>query len=101
MAWRQWQLSNGAEGTEPPAEFRAQQDLVTRWQSTPLGSDEYYALGREVVGNTVRKMLHIGTVGEVPYIYARSNRLVNFPNEQKLYIDHFRGAHSDQWFLAD
>lgn len=100
-AWRQWELTNGAEGTEPPAEYRAQQELVARWQSTPLQSEEYFELGKQVVGNTVRKMLHIGTVGEVPYIYARSNRLMNFPNEQKLYIDHFRGAHSDQWFLAD
>lgn len=100
-AWRQWELTNGAEGTEPPAEFRAQQELVARWQSTPLESEEYYELGRQVVANTVRKMLHIGTVGEVPFIYARSNRLMNFPGEGKLYIDHFRGAASDQWYLAD
>lgn len=101
LAWRRWELSNGAEGVEPPEEFKAQQALVSRWQSTALGSDEYYQLGREVVGATVRKMLHIGTVGEVPYIYTRSNRLRNFPGERKLYIDHFRGAHAAQWFLAD
>lgn len=100
-AWRTWELSNGAEGEEPPAYYKDQQDLVARWQSTSLGSDEYYALGKEVVGNTVRQMLHIGTVGEVPYIYVRSNRLKNFPGDQKLYIDHFRGAHSDQWYLAE
>lgn len=100
-AWRQWELTNGAEGTEPPTEFKAQQDLVARWQSTPLETTEYYALGKEVVGNTVRMMLHLGTVGEVPYIYARSNRLMNFPTEATLYIDHFRAAHSDQWYLAD
>jgi len=101
MAWRTWQLTDGAEGEEPPAEFKAQQELVTRWQETPLGSDEYYALGKEVVGNTVRQMLHIGTVGEVPYIYTRSNRIKNFPDDQMLYIDHLRGAHAEQWYLAD
>lgn len=101
MDWRRWELTNGAEGTEPPEEYRAQQELVARWQSTPLETAEYYELGRQVVGNTVRMMLHIGTVGEVPYIYARSNNLMNFPNESKLYIDHFRGAHADQWYLTD
>jgi len=101
LAWRKWQLTNGAEGEEPPAEFKAQQDLVTRWQATTLGSDEYYALGKEVVGNTVKQMLHIGTVGEVPYVYTRSNKLKNFPGDKMLFIDHLRGGHSEQWYLAD
>jgi peptide/nickel transport system substrate-binding protein len=101
LAWRKWQLSNGAEGEEPPAEYKAQQDLVTRWQATTLGSDEYYVLGKEVVGNTVKQMLHIGTVGEVPYVYTRSNRLKNFPDENMLFIDHLRGGHAEQWYLAD
>lgn len=100
MDWRRWELTGGAEGTEPPEDFRAQQELVARWQSTPIGSPEYFELGRELVGNTVRQMLHFGTVGEVPYIYTRSNDLKNFPGEGKLYINHFYGAHSDQWFLA-
>jgi len=100
LAWRQWDLSGGKEGEEPPPEFKAQQELVNRWQATKLGSDEYYALGKEVVGNTVKQMLHIGTVGEVPYIYTRSNKLKNFPGDQMLYIDHLRGAHAEQWYLA-
>jgi peptide/nickel transport system substrate-binding protein len=101
LAWRTWQLTNGAQGEEPPAEFRAQQELVDRWQSSPLGSAEYYELGKEVVGNTVKQMLHIGTVGEVPYIYTRSNRIKNFPGEGTLFIDHSRSFHSEQWYLAD
>jgi len=101
LAWRQWELSGGTEGEEPPEEFKAQQELVARWQATPLGSEEYYALGRQVVGNTVRQMLHIGTVGEVPVIYTRSNRIRNFPDENMLSIDHLRGAHAEQWYLAD
>ena len=46
-------------------------------------------------------MLHIGTVGEVPYVYVRSNRLKNFPDEKMLFIDHLHGGHSEQWFLAN
>ncbi len=101
MAWRTWQLTDGAEGEEPPAEFRAQQKLVEQWQASELGSTEYYTLGTEAVANTVKQMLHIGTVGEVPYIYARSNRIKNFPGKDTLFIDHTRSAHSEQWYLAD
>lgn len=101
MAWRTWQLTDGAEGEEPPAEFQAQQELVDRWQSSVLGSDEYYKLGKEVVANTVKQMLHIGTVGEIPYIYTRSNRIKNFPGEKTLFIDHTRGAHSEQWYVTE
>jgi peptide/nickel transport system substrate-binding protein len=101
LAWRQWELSGGTEGEEPPEEYRLQQELVSQWQATQLGSDEYYELGREVVGNTVRQMLHIGTVGEVPVIYTKSNRIRNFPDENMYYIDHLRGAHSEQWYLVD
>lgn len=101
LEWRKWQLTSGAEGVEPPAEFKAQQDLVTQWQASRIESEEYYALGKELVGNTVRQMLHIGTVGEMPVIYIRSNKLKNFPGSQTLYIDHLRGGHSAQWYLSE
>jgi peptide/nickel transport system substrate-binding protein len=100
LAWRQWQLTGGKEGEEPPPEFKAQQELVDKWQATTLGSDDYYTLGKEVVANTVKAMLHIGTVGEVPYVYTFSNKLRNYPGDQMLFIDHLRGAHSEQWYLA-
>lgn len=99
LDWRTWELTGGKEGVEPPPEFKAQQELIRRWQSTKLGSDDYYALGKQVVGNTEKQMLHIGTVGEVPYVYAFSNKLKNIPGDGMLYIDHLRGAHSDQWFI--
>ena len=91
----------GAEGEEPPEYYRDQMDLADRWQATVAGTDEYYTLGTELVGNTVKQMLQIGTVGEVPVIYTRSNRLHNFPNENMIFIDHLRGAHSDQWYLSE
>jgi peptide/nickel transport system substrate-binding protein len=49
----------------------------------------------------VEQMVHIGTVGEVPVIYTRSNRVQNFPSEEMIFIDHLRGAHSDQWYLSE
>ncbi|MBZ0302393.1 MAG: ABC transporter substrate-binding protein [Anaerolineae bacterium] len=101
LAWRQWWLSGGTEGEEPPEYYRDQMELADKWQSTVIGTDEYYELGRELVTRTVEQMVHIGTVGEVPYIYVRSNRLQNFPTEQTFYIDHLRGAHADQWYVSE
>ena len=75
--------------------------LVDAWQSTRVGSPEYYKLGKQAVADTVKQMMHIGTVGEVPYVYTRSNRLKNFTGDKMLFIDHLRGGHSEQWYLAD
>jgi peptide/nickel transport system substrate-binding protein len=102
LAWRQWWLSGGEEGEEPPDEYYTEQmELADRWQLTELGSEEYYELGTLLVSRTVERMLHIGTVGEVPMVYTRSNRLQNFPSEEMVFIDHLCGAHSDQWYLSD
>jgi peptide/nickel transport system substrate-binding protein len=99
LAWREWWLSKGQRGAEPPEVYRKQMELVDAWQSTRVGSPDYYKLGKQTVAETVRQMMHIGTVGEVPYVYTRSNRLKNFPNEKMLFIDHFTSAQSAQWYL--
>jgi peptide/nickel transport system substrate-binding protein len=101
LAWRQWWLSDGEEGEEPPEYYREQMELADRWQSTVIGSDEYYELGTRLVARTVEQMLHIGAVGEVPVIYIRSNRLQNFPTQEMVFIDHLRGAHADQWYVNE
>ncbi len=101
MEWRQWWLTDGAEGEEPPEYYRDQLALADAFQGTELGSDEYYELGGQLLTRTLEQMLNIGTAGEVPYIYVRSNRIQNFPSEATIYIDHLRGAHSDQWFVTE
>ena len=101
MEWRQWWLTDGAEGEEPPEYYRDQLALADAFQGTELGSDEYYELGGQLLTRTLEQMLNIGTAGEVPYIYVRSNRIQNFPSEATIYIDHLRGAHSDQWFETE
>ncbi len=102
LVWRQWSLTNGAEGEEPPDPYYAEQlALADQFQLTEVGSAEYIELGQQLVNRTVEQMVHIGTVGEVPYIYVRSNRIQNFPSEQTVYIDHLRGGHSDQWWVSE
>jgi peptide/nickel transport system substrate-binding protein len=101
LAWRNWWLSEGAEGEEPPEYYREQMELVDQFQQTSLGSEEYFELGKEIVTRTVEQMLHIGTVGEVPYIYVRSNRIQNFPTEEMIFVEHMRSGHSDQWYVTE
>ena len=101
LAWRNWWLTDGAEGEEPPEYYLEQMELADKWQSTVAGTDEYFELGTQLVGRTVEQMLQIGTVGETPMIYIRSNRVHNFPTEEMIFIDHLRGAHSDQWYLSE
>ena len=100
LAWRQWWLTNGAEGSEPPAYYSEQMQRVEDWQNTTYGSQEWTDLGKEAVGSTVEQMLHIGTVGEAPEVFIRSNRLHNFPpDEGTVYLNHLVSGHADQWFV--
>lgn len=102
LVWRQWWLSGGTEGQEPTDPYYLEQmQLADSFQQTEVGSPEYVELGQQLVNRTVEQMLNIGTVGEVPYLYVRSNRVHNFPNESTIYIDHLRGGHSDQWYVTE
>lgn len=102
LAYRNWYLTDGAEGEEPPEYFKEQMELVEQWELTRIGSDEYYELGTQVVARTVEQLLHIGTVGEAPEVFIRSNRLLNFPPEEgTIYINHLYSGHSDQWYVTE
>ena len=102
LAWRQWWLSDGAEGEEPPEYQQAQMELADQWQLTQIGSEEYLELGTQLVANTVEQLFQIGTVGEAPEVFIRSNRLHNFtPVDGVVYIAHLESGHSDQWFVSE
>ena len=102
LAWRQWWLSGGEEGEEPPEYQKEQMRLVDEWQLTEIGSERYLELGTLLVANTVRNMYHIGPVGEAPEVFIRSNRLHNFtPVEGVVYINHLESGHSDQWYVSE
>lgn len=102
LAWRNWFLTNGEEGEEPPEYQLEQMELVEQWQLTEIGSEEYLELGTLLVSRTVENMFHIGTVGEAPEVFVRSNLLHNFtPVEGVVYISHLESGHSDQWFVTE
>ncbi len=102
LAWRQWWLTNGDEGEEPPEYQKEQMRMVDEWQLTQIGSERYLELGTQLVANTVRNIYHFGTVGEAPEVFIRSNRLHNFtPVEGVVYISHLESGHSDQWYVSE
>ena len=102
LVWRQWWLSDGAEGEEPPEYFKEQMELVDQWQLTEINSEEYLELGTQIVGRTVEQIFHFGTVGEAPEVFIRANRLKNFtPEENVVYISHLESGHSDQWYVTE
>ena len=102
LAWRQWWLSDGADGEEPPEYQQEQMRMVDEWQLTQIGSEEYLELGTQLVANTVQNIYHFGTVGEAPEVFIRSNRLHNFtPVEGVVYISHLESGHSDQWYVSE
>lgn len=95
--WREWQLTNGQRGEEPPVEIREIQDLVSRWLKTVKGTDEYMELGQEILSRNVQGLYMIGTVGELPRPFVLRNGLRNFPKDMT-WVDHLRGSQADQWF---
>ena len=102
LAWRQWWLSDGADGEEPPEYQQEQMRMVDEWHLTQIGSEEYLELGTQLVANTVQNIYHFGTVGEAPEVFIRSNRLHNFtPVEGVVYISHLESGHSDQWYVSE
>ncbi|MBZ0296760.1 MAG: hypothetical protein K8L99_29635, partial [Anaerolineae bacterium] len=100
LAWRQWYLTGGEQGEEPPEWQLEQMQLVERFQQTVRGSDEYFELGAQIQKRIIEQLYNIGTVGEAPRIAIRSNQLENFP-DQMPYLDHLVSGHSDQWFIRE
>ncbi|MAS37400.1 MAG: hypothetical protein CL610_25595 [Anaerolineaceae bacterium] len=100
LAWRQWYLTGGEQGEEPPEWQLEQMQLVERFQQTVRGTDEYFELGAQIQKRVIEQLYNIGTVGEAPRIAVRSNRLENFP-DQMPFLDHLVSGHSDQWFIRE
>lgn len=103
FAWWRWWQTGGAEGEEPSDPFFLEQlELVQQFQLSARGSEQYQALGSQIVTRTLERMYHIGTVGEAPEVFVRANRLRNFPPvEGTVYISHLASGHSDQWYVTE
>ena len=97
VPWRQWLLSDGENGEEPPEWAKEIQRIKEEWLQTKRGTDKYMELGKEMCSIAVEHLNGIGTVGEAPQPVVVKDGLRNFPENMPVY-DHLNGSHGEQWY---
>ena len=75
--WRDWFISGGQAGTEPPQEAKDLFDAYGQWQQTVMGTPEYEAAGTEVYDQIAKNLWVIGIIGEGPQPVVVKNSLEN------------------------
>lgn len=100
--WATWRSTEGAEGTEPPADIARLWDLAEAFLQEPLGTEESTRLGKEIIDIHVDNLLKIGVVGEVPSPYVFDADLRNVqPLTAKTYDFYWTYPYRpQQWFFA-
>ena len=104
VKWKQWWISNGASGEEPPAWAKRMFEIAKEWKTVVPGTERYMELGRELVKLNLENMTIVGTIGELPKPIIVSNRLHNVKPE--LGTAHFNFGYSyafraDQWYIQE
>jgi len=78
LAYNQWLTTNGAEGTEPPADMKRLYELTQLFKTLIPGSPEYIATGQGIGDIHMRNMYVIGIIGPTPSVQIGSNRIGNY-----------------------
>ncbi|MGC8779638.1 MAG: hypothetical protein ACP5UQ_02125, partial [Anaerolineae bacterium] len=82
--WRDWFISGGKSGSEPPQEAKELFDAYGKWQETVMGTPEYREAGIKVYDLIAKNLWVIGTVGHGPNPVVVKNNLENvFPKDNK------------------
>lgn len=101
VPWRDWLMTDGKEGSEPPAWAKRQWEIGKQMPTLMPGSDQWIKLGKEGTELFVKNLVVIGTVGGVPLPNTVHNRMGNVPN-WKVNTWAFGYSHPsrpDQWFI--
>ena len=77
VQWRDWIVTSGTTGEEPPAWAKRLFELSEVWKTVLPGSDRYMDIGREMVRINLDNMVIIGTVADLPGPTVVSNKLRN------------------------
>lgn len=97
--WRQWELTGGKEGEEPPAALKELQQLADKFSQTVIQSEEYNKIGKELMTKATQGLYSIGTVGQVPGVVVANKRIGNFSRTNPPLYAYFFGDHSEQWYI--
>jgi peptide/nickel transport system substrate-binding protein len=101
-AWREWHMSKGARGEEPPAWVKRLYELEGEWRGVVPDSPRYMEIGRELVKLNLENMAIIGTVSRLPGPTIVSHKLANVRDWT---VQHYNYARTypfraDQWYFA-
>lgn len=75
--WRDWFISAGKAGKEPPQEAKDLFDAFGAWQQKPMGTPEYMTAGQKVYDLIAKNLWVIGIIGEGPQPVIIKNNLEN------------------------
>ncbi len=79
--WRDWFISGGKAGMEPPAEAKELFDAYGKWQQTNMGTPEYMEAAKLVHELIGKNLWVIGVIGEGPQPVIIKNNLKNVFSE--------------------
>ena len=98
--WAAWSMTDGAQGEEPPEEWKEFYRTIDEWRATP-SEKEYVRLAQKCYDFVSDNLLLIGTVAGAPQIRLAKNRVGNFPEKANAGFDvwHLRSVKPAQWFL--
>ena len=77
--WRDWLLSDGEEGMEPPDEIKEIWEMGEQFLALPYNSPEQIALGKELYEKHFRNLYVIGTIQLPPQPLLFKKDLCNTP----------------------
>jgi peptide/nickel transport system substrate-binding protein len=101
IKWKQWDMTGGKEGEEPPAWAKRMFEIAKEWKTVLPGSARYTELGKELVKLNLENMTILGTIGELPKPVVVSNRLKNVKTDMKTVHYNFGYLYPyqpDTWF---
>ncbi len=78
--WAEWFNSNGEKGQEPPAEIVELREKMEAFCNMSQGTEEYLALGKEILTYMTKQLYYIGTT-VAPRVILLSKDLGNAPTE--------------------
>jgi len=81
VPWEIWHDTHGKEGEEPPEEIKRLFELCDEFSTTPVGTEKYMRLGKEILTINVKNLFVIGTVGLAPKVIIVKKNLKNVPRK--------------------
>jgi len=100
--WAEWHATNGASGTEPPADVATLWDLTDEWKSTSPDDPRYAELGQQIVEIHRAHFFLIGIVSSTPAITIVSRNLANVIDWKINAFEYYRmyPQRTDQWYFT-